>query len=266
MNQKRKKKKGASKLVKLVTISGLLSLIQIGWLIYKGNTDKATQAKAAIDSAASSVKDPFRRELARIRAALHLYRVENQNKFPTSLAALIPKFLDSIPVNPKTGKNFEYALEGRAYRLLDVDDGKSSSGGNKRSGDIRDSDLGLQDIPDIATIVSDFIYDPSGKRDPFTPFDYSIPINPEATPLQRYALSQLKLSSILDLGGTGKRAMIETTEGKGYTAKVGTLIGNKNGEVVEITNDRVKILESYVDFAGKEHNSVRELKLKSAGE
>ena len=72
-------------------------------------------------------------------------------------------------------------------------------------------------------------------------------------PLERYSVGQLKITAILaDLTGSGGRtAIVEDATGKGYTVKKGTKIGNKNGVVVAIDEDKIHIVESIVDFTGK---------------
>jgi len=101
----------------------------------------------------------------------------------------------------------------------------------------------------------DYVYDPTGKRDPFQPFiatqtpvkpiDEEVPI----TPLQKYDLSQLKLVAILVGKGEG-RAMVEDAEGKGYIVEKGVYVGRNFGKVKAVLKDRVIIEERYKDYMG----------------
>ncbi len=100
-----------------------------------------------------------------------------------------------------------------------------------------------------------YVYDPTGKRDPFQPFiAMQTPIKPPSeqvplTPLQKYDLSQLKLVAILVGKGEGT-AMVEDSEGKGYIVKRGDYVGSNYGKVKTILKDRVIIEEKYKDYMG----------------
>jgi len=109
-----------------------------------------------------------------------------------------------------------------------------------------------------------FVYDPTGKRDPFRPFDFSPPAatDESKTPLERYALGQLKLTAVLD-GIAEPAAIVENAAGKGFTVKKGTKIGPNNGEVVEIRKDRLIIVETTTDFTGQTRSATVELVLRT---
>ena len=102
----------------------------------------------------------------------------------------------------------------------------------------------------------DYVYDPSGKRDPFQPFIAAqTPVKPVGeevpiTPLQKYDLSQLKLVAILVGKGEG-RAMVEDSEGKGYIIEKGVYVGRNFGKVKAVLKDRVIIEERYKDYMGQ---------------
>ena len=95
-------------------------------------------------------------------------------------------------------------------------------------------------------------YDPTGKRDPFRPFDVSpdLESNSEKTPLERYDASQWFLTAVID-SAEGPTAMLEDPAGHGYSVKKGSTMGLRGGQVVEITSDRVAVLETEVDFTGE---------------
>ena len=89
-----------------------------------------------------------------------------------------------------------------------------------------------------------FVYDPTGKRDPFRKFNFAPKSDMKGrTELERYALGQLKVTAIL-AGFEQPYAMVENSAGRGFKISKGTKIGQNNGEVVEIHQDRVVILES----------------------
>lgn len=107
-------------------------------------------------------------------------------------------------------------------------------------------------------VQPNYVYDPTGKRDPFQPFiatqtpvrpvDENVPL----TPLQKYDLSQLRLVAIIVGTATGEgSALVEDSEGKGYIIKKGVYIGSNFGKVKAVLKDRVIIEERYKDYMGQ---------------
>lgn len=74
-----------------------------------------------------------------------------------------------------------------------------------------------------------------------------MPKNP--SPLQKYETGKLKLVAVIS-GEEGSAAMVETPDGKGYTIRVGDLIGDNGGQVVRILGSKVIIEERYRDASG----------------
>ncbi|MCF8024232.1 MAG: pilus assembly protein PilP [Desulfobacteraceae bacterium] len=117
-------------------------------------------------------------------------------------------------------------------------------------------------------------YTRKGRMDPFEPFihkeesengqeegEKKLERRKPQTPLEKIALSQLKLTAILRIPGENKSiAMVEDQTGKGYVVKQGAYIGEKGGQVVDILNDRIIIEEKYKDVYGK--IAVREIEKK----
>ena len=122
-------------------------------------------------------------------------------------------------------------------------------------------------------------YDPTGRFDPFEPLfredstAETASISKEKrkkrtpqTPLERVAISQLKLSAVMRTA-TGNSAIVEDASGKGYVIKKGTYIGLHSGQVVKIDKDRVLIEEEMENINGEFVIQNTELKLqKPAGE
>jgi type IV pilus assembly protein PilP len=121
-------------------------------------------------------------------------------------------------------------------------------------------------------------YDPTGRVDPFEPLfrDESGPDNAVAqgkrkkrtpqTPLERVAISQLKLSAVMRTT-KGNSAIVEDASGKGYVIRKGTYVGLNSGQVVKIEKDRVVIEEEIENIMGEFVIQNTELKLqKPAGE
>ncbi len=114
--------------------------------------------------------------------------------------------------------------------------------------------------PSAAEEAPAFVYDPEGLRDPFQPF---IRIEPEKkekkppdvfvpkTPLQRFAVEELRVAGIVWGPGKPARALVEAPDGKGYVVRVGTLVGDRGGKIVAIHPDRVVVEERVVDLLGE---------------
>ena len=114
------------------------------------------------------------------------------------------------------------------------------------------------------------LYSRKGRIDPFAQFihkpDTDMPAVKEKihrrvpmTPIEKMALSQLKLTGVLRMPDK-ICALVEEVSGKGYIVKEGTYIGNKGGHVKKIFIDRVVVEEKYLDVYGK--IAVRESELK----
>lgn len=122
-------------------------------------------------------------------------------------------------------------------------------------------------------------YNPEGRIDPFEPLfkaqaqalEEDVPQGKRKrrapqTPLERVALSQIKLSAIMR-SSIGNRALVEDASGKGYVIKKGTYIGLNAGQVIQIEKDRVVIEEEIENLMGELVVQNTELKLqKPAGE
>jgi len=120
-----------------------------------------------------------------------------------------------------------------------------------------------------------YFYDPEGKLDPFqslfaTEVQRMAPAKKKGkkkkslplTPLQRIALSQLKLVGII-VSATGNKALVEEPSGKGYVITKGTYVGTNFGRVKKILNDRVVVEEEVEDFSGEMKPQTRELRLRT---
>ena len=113
-------------------------------------------------------------------------------------------------------------------------------------------------------------YNPIGKLNPFEPLFKDQPAIPASkkkrkkrvprTPLERIALSQLKLTGIIQ-ASSGNRALVQESSGKGYIIKRGTYIGLNAGKVTEIRGDVVIIEEEVENVMGKVSTRQKKLKL-----
>jgi type IV pilus assembly protein PilP len=112
----------------------------------------------------------------------------------------------------------------------------------------------------------DYVYDASGKRDPFRPLfllrrPAAQAVEPQ-TPLQRYEIGQLRLVGVIyDLAPP--RAMVEDSSGLGFIVTPGTAIGPNGGVVTAIRPRQVVVEEWQTDVIGQKHKKEFVLELPS---
>ena len=109
-----------------------------------------------------------------------------------------------------------------------------------------------------ASALSDYTYNPSGRRDPFAAIVKEARTDEEnhsTPPLQRLSLTELNLIGIV-WGGFGYSAMVQAPDGKGYTVRQGTRIGPNSGIVSSITENAIVVHERFTDVFG--NKQVRE--------
>jgi len=111
----------------------------------------------------------------------------------------------------------------------------------------------------------DYHYNPVGKRDPFFSKVF-LEEKRETTPnkqmvgVQRYELAELTLVGII-WGELGRKAVVETPEGKSYLITVGTPIGKRDGVVKAITKNELVIQEFTSDYLGNRLEKITLLKI-----
>lgn len=102
----------------------------------------------------------------------------------------------------------------------------------------------------------DYSYDPTNKVDPFKSF---IVVKRELeekqkekpkTYLETLDISQVTLSAIV-LTDKKNWALVRDSKGDGHVIKVGTLIGNRGGQVIKILEKEVVVRERHRDIRGR---------------
>jgi type IV pilus assembly protein PilP len=104
-----------------------------------------------------------------------------------------------------------------------------------------------------APLVDGYTYDPQSRRDPFQSMVKLLKLNQakgELPPLQRLELSDVKLIGIVS-DASGYYGLIQTPDGKGYTVRVGTLMGTNNGTIKTISEQRIVVAEPIIGITGK---------------
>lgn len=131
---------------------------------------------------------------------------------------------------------------------------KTDDGDNKNK--IQNESPVLKGAIDTEIKEKKYIYDPTGKTDPFKPFivvrDEKLDKKKEKprTYLETLELSQLSLSVIV-IGKNGKWAMVKDSKDDGHVIKEGTPIGTNGGVVYKIKPGEVIIREEYTNFKGE---------------
>jgi len=249
-----------------VLLIGLVGVLQLGFWYLAGEESKVDEPASMIDTAVAGIKDPRKRLQRRVVMSVEQFR-KKQGRLPTRLEELIPEWFDKIPVDPQSDKPFAYLINGQRFSVGEVvkDSGKTGDTDKSEFSEAQKDAL-------IASLNEsgpdgEYRYDATGRRDPFTPIDFSVKVSVDTTvpPLQRFTLGQLKLSAILR-GGGEPSAMVETQEGMGYPVKRGTKIGLDNGEVVEILENKIVIRETQSDFSGAVTERLVEMSLRAGDE
>jgi type IV pilus assembly protein PilP len=123
----------------------------------------------------------------------------------------------------------------------------ATSPGTATNGHIPAGDLNGALSPD------GYSYDPKSRRDPFQSMAKLLKASQnraELPPLQRVELSDVKLIGIIS-DHSGYYGLIQTPDGKGYTVRVGTLMGTNNGTIKNISEQKIIVAEPTLDVMGK---------------
>jgi hypothetical protein len=114
----------------------------------------------------------------------------------------------------------------------------------------------------LGAVDSDYVYDPTGKRDPFRDFKWDRPDHlaqgPEAGPLEQFDLSQLSLVAVVWKTGNA-RALIQDPSGESYIIAEGARIGRNEGFVTAIDDNLLRVREKYIDSVG--HETMKDIEL-----
>ena len=84
-------------LIEILVVATIIGLLAAGGIVsYSQFSKQARDAKRKAD-------------LEQIRAALEMYRSNNQNNsYPNNLNSLVPGYIISLPTDPKTNNNYQY--------------------------------------------------------------------------------------------------------------------------------------------------------------
>jgi len=109
--------------------------------------------------------------------------------------------------------------------------------------------------PETAAPAMQYVYNPTGKRDPFRSPEAEpaaqVLANTACTePLCRFDIDQLTLVAVVS-GDANPLAMVQDPQGRGYFVRRNTRVGRQGGKVTQIMSDAVVITEYFTTPDGK---------------
>ncbi|MCC6931630.1 MAG: pilus assembly protein PilP [Deltaproteobacteria bacterium] len=244
-------------------IVGLIALALVGYIGYYYYTDDSIDSKTSIERNVQQIKrqksiTPDEELLLRLQLAVISFISEHHNP-PNSLNELVPAYIEVVPKDPSTNALYAYRREGSSY-VIGTQQTKVREGQANTATAAADSSAGAVAIASSdfvnpnSLVEEDYFYDPSVKRDPFLPFDFSQKAMAagDIPPLERYKLGQLRLTAVISDAQGQLKGNVEDTQGKGYFVEVGTKIGDAAGAVIAVEKDKIIILETQRDIVGNE--------------
>jgi Tfp pilus assembly protein PilP len=209
---------------------------------------------------------PVAEFMGKMNAAVTKYK-KDKGDFPQKLEDLKGKYLDDATYQKALEQKVQYVYVNKdAYRLaipaapVQVAAKPPAPGGPAPAGQQPEAPTAARSVvpPGAAPIsLAEIVatYDPRGKADPFKPFLLTQKATTEGsgeakrkplTPLQKMALSEIQagLRAII-WGKMGNKALVEDAAGKGYVLTVGTYVGQNDGIVKKILEDRI-VVEEYI--------------------
>jgi type IV pilus assembly protein PilP len=164
---------------------------------------------------------------------------------------------EEMPLGPTTA---EFNTERQALAAkLDAGKGKAAA----RKAAPRASSGG-----GFAATGGEFVYDPTGRRDPFRSFEWEhlkreFADAAQSGPLEQYDLAQLALVGVVwDVGRA--RALVRDPSGMSYVVAAGARMGKNEGLVTQINDNLLIVRERYVDLYGNESLQDVELRIRAS--
>jgi Tfp pilus assembly protein PilP len=261
---------------KTIILAVVLLLLVGVYIYYSQRIEKeAKSTGAAVD--ARQVDPDFELKV-KVRKAIRKY-MQEKGDAPGKFDQLKGKYLDERTYKRALERNVQYKYVGnKSYRFsLPSKRGPvkvaKGPGTQPKPGATTSSAGSASGAPSskLATTETGWKYDPTGKPDPFKSFILAAAAQEEIapnvvrrqlTPLQKMPLSEIEagLKAII-WGQLGSKAMVEDATGKGYVVQEGTYVGQHDGIVKKIYEDRI-IVEEYRRDPGKGRLEPNEVVLK----
>jgi type IV pilus assembly protein PilP len=202
--------------------------------------------------------DPNKQLAQKVRKAIRTYK-KDKGSVPQNLDQLKGKYLDEATLKKAKDSKLQYVhVNPQAFRLnlpvrgtkpIVVASKKKPKPGASSATPAASATASKKPV----TQETGWKYDPRNKPDPFKPFIIARrtpTVTPKkrtgpVTPLQKMPLSEIQagLKAII-WGQMGARALVEDATGKGYVVREGTYVGQNDGIVKKIHEDRI-VVEEY---------------------
>ena len=259
---------------KKTIILAVVLLLLVGVYIYY-NQKIEKEAKPTGKPVDITRIDPNFELKAKVSRATRAY-IQDQGKAPGSMNELKGKYLDEKTRKLALAKKLQYKRTGTKSFQITVPTSvkvakKKASGKKKAAGATTSADsTATAKLSKAVTTETGWKYDPTGKPDPFKSFILAAAAQEETpkvvrrqlTPLQKMPLSEIEsgLKAII-WGQLGNKALVEDATGKGYVVQEGTYVGQHDGIVKKIYEDRI-VVEEYRRDPGKGRLEPNEVVLK----
>ena len=258
----------------IVLVVVLLALV--GYYVWYANKTSTGKLQGQAPDVAKI--DPDQAVLRKLNKAVRSFK-KDQGSVPKSLDELKGNYLDAKTIDDAVARNFQYKyVNAQAYRLIPPTGRAIAVAAKKTVPTKKPAAAGAASVastpgvpaPTVVTAATGWKYDPMGKPDPFKPFilaraqEEATPrvIRRQLTPLQKMPLSEIQsgLKAIV-WGQLGNKALVEDATGKGYVVQEGTYVGQHDGIVKKIYEDRI-IVEEYRRDPTKNQLEPKEVVLK----
>jgi len=259
----------------IILVVVLLALV--GYYVWYANKTANVKPKGQAPDVAKI--DPNQATLRKLNKAIVRYK-KDKGTVPKNLVELKGSYLDAKTIDDAVANNFEYKyVSAQAYRLIPptgttavrvAAKKKPPKKGPAAAGGAPAAKTLSSPATKLATTETGWQYDPSGKPDPFKPFilasrpqeEVAPKVRRQLTPLQKMPLSEIQagLKAII-WGRLGSKALVEDATGKGYVVQEGTYVGQHDGIVKKIYQDRI-VVEEYRRHPTKGQLEANEVVLK----
>lgn len=239
---------------KAIILAAILLVLVGVYVYYSQKIEKETKPTGKRVDAAQV--DPDFELKSKVAKAVRKYMQEN-GEAPRSFDQLKGKYLDVKTYNRAVKRNMKYTYVGpKSYRISLPSKrapvkvaAKGSAAGTSSAAATGSKSTSKK----VTTTETGWKYNPAGKPDPFKPFilasrpqeEVAPKIVRQLTPLQKMPLSEIQsgLKAII-WGQLGSKALVEDATGKGYVVQEGTYVGQHDGIVKKIYEDRI-VVEEY---------------------
>jgi len=244
---------------KKIIILAVILLALVGYYVWY--SQKTATPKPKGQAMVAPRTDPRLAVIKKVHKAVAEYKKDTGN-VPQNLDQLKGKYLDAKTMKEANDINLNYKyVDAKSYRI--TTSGASPTGvqlaakntptGTQATGATSSPDSASGPSTEVITTETGWKYDPTGKPDPFKPFilasaaaeEVPVVVRRQLTPLQKMPLSEIQagLKAII-WGQLGSKALVEDATGKGYVVQEGTYVGQHDGIVKKIYQDRI-IVEEY---------------------